>query len=92
MGSFELNSLKPGDLLFWIGTYAVKADPPVTHAMIYLGKAKSDGLPLMVGACDGRSYRGKRQNGVSVFDFTISKPIGEEHSSSRFIGYAEIPR
>lgn len=92
MDSFELDSLKPGDLLFWTGTYATKADPPVTHTMIYLGKAKSDGLPLMVGASDGRSYRGKKRNGVSVFDFTISNPLGKEHSSARFIGYAEIPR
>ncbi|HEY8903316.1 MAG TPA: NlpC/P60 family protein [Chthoniobacterales bacterium] len=92
MDSFELDSLKPGDLLFWTGTYAAKVDPPVTHTMIYLGKAKSDGLPLMVGASDGRSYRGKKRNGVSVFDFTISNPVGKEHSSARFIGYAEIPR
>jgi cell wall-associated NlpC family hydrolase len=91
LDSFELDSLKPGDLLFWTGTYASKADPPVTHTMIYLGKAKSDGLPLMVGASDGRSYRGRRQNGVSVFDFTIAKPTGEKPSAARFIGYAEIP-
>jgi hypothetical protein len=83
---------KAGDLLFWTGTYPAKVDPPVTHTMIYLGRAKSDGLPLMVGASDGRSYRGKRQNGVSVFDFTISNSAGKEHSSARFIGYAEIPR
>jgi len=92
LDSFELDSLEPGDLLFWTGTYASKVDPPVTHTMIYLGKAKSDGLPLMVGASDGRTYRGKKQNGVSVFDFTISKPTGEKSSSARFIGYGEIPR
>lgn len=35
--SFELNDLKPGDLLFWIGTYSTQNDPPISHVMIYLG-------------------------------------------------------
>jgi len=83
----ELNSLRPGDLLFWTGTYAVKRIGAVSHVMIYLGKAKSDGLPLMVGASDGRTYRGKKCFGVSVFDFRL--PAKE--SKSRFIGYARIP-
>ena len=89
--SFELDALRPGDLLFWTGTYAVKTDPPVTHTMIYLGKARSDGLPLMVGASDGRTYRGEKKFGVSVFDFVIPKPNGK-NPASRFIGYAKIPR
>ena len=71
--SFEFNALRPGDLLFWTGTYAVKSDPPVTHSMIYLGKAHSDGRPLMVGASDGRTYRGEQKFGVSVFDFVMPK-------------------
>ena len=41
--SFELDELKPGDLLFWAGTYNVERDPPVTHTMIYLGKQKGNG-------------------------------------------------
>ena len=87
--SFELNELAPGDLLFWSGTYDIKRDPPVTHAMIYLGKAKSDGLPIMFGSSDGRSYRGKKQWGVGVFDFRIPQPT--EKNPSRFVGYAKIP-
>ena len=91
MDSFELDALRPGHLLFWTGTYSADVDPPVTHTMIYLGKALSDGRPLMVGASDGRTFRGNKKFGVSVFDFVIPKPEGK-NPMSRFIGYAEIPR
>jgi cell wall-associated NlpC family hydrolase len=91
MDSFELDALKPGDLLFWTGTYSVDVDPPVTHTMIYLGRARSDGRQLMVGASDGRTFRGAKKYGVSVFDFVIPKPNGK-NPMSRFIGYAQIPR
>jgi cell wall-associated NlpC family hydrolase len=91
LDSFELDALRPGHLLFWTGTYSVDVDPPVTHTMIYLGKARSDGRPLMVGASDGRTFRGDKKFGVSVFDFVIPKPEGR-NPMNRFIGYAEIPR
>ena len=36
--------LKPGDLVFWEGTYATKdRDPPISHVMIFLGTLKEDG-------------------------------------------------
>ena len=70
--SFELDELEPGDLLFWIGTYSVERDPPVTHTMIYLGKEMNSGKPIMVGASDGRTYEGEQQFGVSIFDFKIA--------------------
>lgn len=89
MESFELKELAPGDLLFWTGTYDVDRDPPVTHTMIYLGKAKSDGLPLMFGSSDGRTYRGKKQWGVGVFEFRIPRPT--KSSPARFVGYSRIP-
>lgn len=91
LDSFELDALRPGNLLFWTGTYSTEVDPPVTHTMIYLGKARSDGRPLMVGASDGRTFRGDKKSGVSVFDFVIPKPDGRS-PMSRFIGYGEIPR
>ncbi len=67
----ELREMRPGDLLFWTGTYRVDRDPPVTHTMIYLGKRKKDGARVMFGASDGRPYNGERRNGVSVFDFKM---------------------
>jgi len=87
----EMDELLPGDLLFWIGTYATDHDPPVTHTMIYLGTEKSSGAKIMIGSSDGRTYRGQRRNGVSVFDFTMPRtPIAAEQRAT-FIGYARIP-
>ncbi|HET9418076.1 MAG TPA: NlpC/P60 family protein, partial [Chthoniobacterales bacterium] len=67
--TFELDALKPGDLLFWAGTYNVSRDPAITHTMIYLGREKGTNQRVMVGASDGRTYRGQQRFGVSVFDF-----------------------
>jgi cell wall-associated NlpC family hydrolase len=91
--SFELDELEPGDLLFWTGTYNAQHDPPVTHTMIYLGKQKSTGKPVMVGSSDGRTYEGEQQFGVSVFDFntTPSKSAANSGKYPRFVGYARIP-
>ena len=92
--SFELKDLKPGDLLFWSGTYKVDREIPITHVMIYLGKEKSTEKPVMVGATDGRSYEGIRRFGVSVFDFKMpsGKPNKDDPElTARFEGYASIP-
>ena len=97
----ELKELRPGDLMFWTGTYNVDRDPPVTHAMIYLGRRKKDGHRLMFGASDGRPYDGQRRNGVSVFDFRM--PAAREGDAADaataavpdrapdFAGYGPIP-
>jgi peptidoglycan DL-endopeptidase CwlO len=92
--SFEFDELKPGDLLFWSGTYDVDRDIPITHVMIYLGKEKSTGKPVMVGSTDGRSYDGVPRYGVSIFDFKL--PSGKPNANgpdliARFEGYASIP-
>jgi cell wall-associated NlpC family hydrolase len=84
--AFDFDNLKPGDLLFWTGTYAVKRIPPITHVMIYIGKNKQ-GRQLMVGASDGRTYLGKKMWGVSVFDFKLTSP----NTASHFVGYSCIP-
>lgn len=84
--SSEFSHLKPGDLLFWEGTYKTNRNPPISHVMLYLGKNQQN-QPLMFGASDGRSYQGKTMWGVSVFDFKLP----EATSSARFIGYSCIP-
>jgi peptidoglycan DL-endopeptidase CwlO len=92
--TFELKQLRPGDLMFWSGTYQVNRDVPITHVMIYLGTEKKAKKPVMVGASDGRTYNGERRYGVSVFDFKL--PNGSPNKSDpdlipRFEGYASIP-
>jgi cell wall-associated NlpC family hydrolase len=92
--TFELKQLRPGDLMFWSGTYQVSRDVPITHVMIYLGTEKKTKKPVMVGASDGRSYNGERRFGVSVFDFKL--PNGTPNKTDpdlipRFEGYASLP-
>jgi len=92
--SFEFDDLKPGNLLFWSGTYSVNREFPITHVMIYLGKEKPTGKPVMVGSTDGRSYDGIRRSGVSVFDFNLpsGKPnCADPNLTARFEGYGSIP-
>jgi len=83
------SALRPGDLLFWTGTYETSAprNPPVSHVMVYLGVRRRDGKPVIFGASEGRTYNGEKRCGVSVFDFVIPKP----GSNSRFYGYAPLP-
>lgn len=91
--TFELDELKPGDLMFWTGTYSVQRDPPITHAMIYLGREKKTNQRIMVGASDGRTYHGQSRFGVGVFDFKLSRSSKAETSGRRpaFVGYGRIP-
>lgn len=85
----SLAALKPGDLLFWEGTYAPSDGRPVniTHVAIYLGREKKDKRPVMINATDGRSYRGKQANGYGVYDFYLPKEGGR----ARFAGYGTPP-
>jgi len=91
--SFELDDLKPGDLLFWRGTYNIDRDPPITHTMIYLGREKRTNKRVMLGSSDGRTYDGKQRWGVSVFDFKLPPPpqSGDAKISPVFVGYGRIP-
>jgi cell wall-associated NlpC family hydrolase len=91
--SFELDELRPGDLLFWTGTYSIERDPPITHSMIYLGREKGSNKRIMVGASDGRVYNGESRFGVSVFDFKIAQPPRDNDAKLHpiFIGYGHVP-
>ncbi len=83
-----LSELKPGDLLFWEGTYDTgDRVPAISHVMIFLGTLKSDGAGVMFGSSSGRRYRGKSIHGVSVFDWSVPGP----ESESKFVGYGAIP-
>src|SRR5436309_1543951 len=62
--SFKFNNLQPWDLLFWTGIYPIQRDPPITQAMIYLGREKKTGTRVMVGASDGRPERSQQRFGV----------------------------
>ena len=91
--TFELDALRPGDLLFWSSTYSVNRDPAITHTMIYLGREKATNRRIMVGASDGRTYKGQSRFGVSVFDFKVSpsKATEDNRPGPAFVGYARIP-
>lgn len=87
MNRFDAKGLRPGDLLFWSGTYSIEREVPITHVMLFLGTEKDTGKPVMWGASDGRSYGGKSRYGVSVFDFKLPKP----EAKSKFVGFGQLP-
>lgn len=80
----ELAGLRPGDLMFWSGTYATRG---ISHTMIYLGRLKDGRKRVMIGSSEGRRYAGIARNGVSVFDFVLPKTGG----GARFVGYGPVP-
>eukprot|EP00903_Cladosiphon_okamuranus_P003624 g3622.t1 len=85
----SFSHLKPGDLVFWSGTY-VPTDGRtlgITHVAIFMGYEEKDGRPVMINATNGRSYRGKKGNGFGVYDFRVPSA----KSKSRLIGYGTPP-
>lgn len=82
----SLAELKPGDLLFW-AVDGASGKMRIHHVAMYLGTAKTDGLPLMINSTDGRTYRGRRANGYGVYDFRIPK----SGSPSKLVGYGTPP-
>ena len=77
--------LKPGDLLFWSGTYEPKdgREVPVSHVQIFLGHERASGKPVMAGASEGRTYRDTKRAGYGVFDFKLPRA----GSKGVFLGY-----
>lgn len=89
MDAEVFRKLSPGDLLFWSGTY-VPTDGrtnKITHVQIYLGREREGGRHVMIGATNGRSYRGMRQNGYGVYDFKMPRP----GSKGSFVGFGSPP-
>lgn len=81
-------ALKPGDLIFWSGTYeTAQRQLPITHVMLYLGKHQVTKKPVIFGASDGRSYEGQKRTGVGVFNLTMPKADGK----SRLYAYGSVP-
>lgn len=81
--------LKPGDLLFWSGTY-VPTDGrtvKVTHVAMYAGTEKKDGRRVMISSTEGRSYRRVQSSGMGVQDFRLPSKT----SRSKFVGFGSIP-
>ncbi|RYD45889.1 MAG: peptidoglycan endopeptidase [Verrucomicrobiaceae bacterium] len=85
IGDAAFKNLKPGDLLFWSGTYEPTdgRSVSVSHVQIFLGHEKATGEPVMVGSSDGRTYLGTKRGGYGVFDFKLPKP----ESKAKFLGY-----
>lgn len=83
-----LRRLRPGDLLFWRGTYRTgKRWPNISHVMIYSGKDPKTGKHYMFG---GRS-RGRRGLNGAEIDFFILREGESEGRSGRFVGYGRPP-
>ena len=93
--SFEFSDLKPGDLMFWTGTYQTGRDIPISHVMLYLGVEKKRKQRVMFGSSDGRSYDGVQRWGVSVFDFKMPRVEEGDAAPAKpgpvFVGYGRIP-
>jgi cell wall-associated NlpC family hydrolase len=84
----EFAHLKPGDLVFWSGTYeSARRRTPVTHVMIFLGTNQISGKPVVFGASNGRRYEGQRLTGVSIFDLILPGP----ESKASLHGYGSVP-
>ena len=91
--TFELDNLKPGDLLFWANNSGLSREPEITQITIYLGRDKATKQRLMIGATEGGTYKGEKNSGVGVFDFkpgTIEENP-DEPPASVFVGYGRFP-
>jgi len=83
-----LRRLKPGDLMFWNGTYNTgKRWPEVSHVMIYMGRDPQTGEHWMFG---GRGSRSSGRNGNGI-DFHRLEVGHGESGRGTFIGYGSVP-
>jgi cell wall-associated NlpC family hydrolase len=91
--TFELDALRPGDLLFWANNSGVSREPEIAQTMIYVGHEKATSRRLMVGASEDSTYQGEKRSGVAVFDFKLgpAEQKEDEEATSVFVGYGRFP-
>jgi peptidoglycan DL-endopeptidase CwlO len=91
--TFELDELKPGDLLFWASSYGSSRDPDISQTMIYLGREKGANQRIMIGAGERLVYKGQSRSGVNVFDFKVERAKAKSNSEPGpvFVGYGRAP-
>jgi cell wall-associated NlpC family hydrolase len=92
--TFELDALKPGDLLFWATNFGTSREPEISQTMIYLGREKGTNHRLMVGASESRSSKGQKKSGVGIFEFKVGRAAPKskkEETGPVFVGYGRIP-
>ncbi|MGK0186604.1 MAG: hypothetical protein ACI9R3_002387 [Verrucomicrobiales bacterium] len=80
------HELRPGDLLFWEGTYDAKRTPNITHVMVYVGFDRAAGKHLMFGASGSKS-KGLTGHGVDYFEFKGLRRRGR----GRLAGFGRPP-
>ena len=78
--------LRPGDLMFWTGTYETGNHPNISHVMIYLGRDASSGKHYMFGASSRRS-KGVHGHAVDVYEFVYPRAHGKDN----FAGFGSVP-
>lgn len=83
-----LRRLRPGELLFWSGTYRTgKRWPNISHVMIYGGRDPQTGRHHMFG---GRSGSRQGLHGSEIDYFTL-RPGESEGRSGKFAGWGRPP-
>lgn len=76
-----INNLRPGDLIFWGGTY--DSGHKVSHVMVYLGKSRT-GTHFIFGA-RGKKVKGLNGAGVDIFEYNPGR------DKDRLVGYGRLP-